>query len=212
MNARAVFLQARSEAFAEPPLPSLAAQLAAEHRARQHRMGNAPRLVTVLIPEPQRDPEPPAYLTPEEKRQFRIERARHKMRVKYPRPEGVERRIFVREILEFTAAYYGTTVFELKSKRRAAPTVRARHVASYLCRTLTAESFPQIGRALNRDWTTIIYAAQKVGIQVGAALPVNTGTWSKIHRRISPRYLKYTVEKDDALAAEIEAIEREVRA
>ena len=37
-----------------------------------------------------------------------------------------------------------------------------RHIAAYLARKLTQNSLPDIGRVMDRDHTTILYAVEKV--------------------------------------------------
>lgn len=63
----------------------------------------------------------------------------------------------VRLIAETTAEYYEFKYTELLSQRRAAPLVRARHVAFALSRRLTSKTFPSIGRVFGRDHTTVIH-------------------------------------------------------
>lgn len=52
---------------------------------------------------------------------------------------------------------------ELLARRRGGPLIRARHVAMYLCTILTVRSLPEIGRAFNRDHSTILHARDKIG-------------------------------------------------
>lgn len=69
----------------------------------------------------------------------------------------------VRAIQDACCKYYGVTRNDLISQRRAARTVRARHVCMYLCRTETARSFPEIGRMFSgKDHTTVMLAVRKV--------------------------------------------------
>jgi chromosomal replication initiation ATPase DnaA len=59
--------------------------------------------------------------------------------------------LILRDICEVT----GLTADEIKSQRQTPELVRARHAAAWLAREATVHSFPQIGRVLNRDHTTI---------------------------------------------------------
>jgi hypothetical protein len=75
--------------------------------------------------------------------------------------------IRVNDILRAVCAFYGVTLIDLNSRRRTAALVRPRHVAMYLCRTLTLCSMAEIGRAMGeRDHTTVMHGAQKVAEQV----------------------------------------------
>lgn len=61
-----------------------------------------------------------------------------------------------------TIAETGVSVVEMDSPRRNAGSVRARWVAQWLCRQLTAASYPQIARAFGRDHSSIHHAVQRV--------------------------------------------------
>jgi len=61
------------------------------------------------------------------------------------------------------ANYYGLTTDILKSKKRSANITYPRHIAMYLCRILTEESFPRIGLEFGgRDHSTVIHAYEKI--------------------------------------------------
>jgi len=61
------------------------------------------------------------------------------------------------EIITATAKYFGLAKVEMLSARRQAELSFARHVAMYLCSTMTLRSLPFIGRALgDRDHTTAL--------------------------------------------------------
>lgn len=67
-----------------------------------------------------------------------------------------------------TAEYFGVTVNDLKSGRVDKITVRARHVAMFLCRHETTASLPKIGREFgNRDHTAVMYAIKKIDRELG---------------------------------------------
>lgn len=59
------------------------------------------------------------------------------------------------EVLVATAAAFGISVKELTSKARGRRIARARHAAVYVLRT-KGESYPSIGRVLDRDHSTIV--------------------------------------------------------
>ncbi|RMF80907.1 MAG: chromosomal replication initiator protein DnaA, partial [Nitrospirae bacterium] len=71
--------------------------------------------------------------------------------------------VSLERIQEVVASHYGVRPAELRSKRRTAAIATPRHVAMYLCRTLTSHSLPEIGRAFGgRDHTTVLHACRKV--------------------------------------------------
>jgi len=94
-----------------------------------------------------------------------------------------ERRVTLRQIIAATAEEFGVTVPGILSRRQTRRYSDPRAVAMYLARMLTNHSLPEIGRALDRDHTTVL-----------------TGS-----RRIAER-----MTHDSALAARADAIERRV--
>jgi hypothetical protein len=69
----------------------------------------------------------------------------------------------IERIQASVAKFYGLAATDLLSARQFAKVVRPRHVAMYLCRTLTPRSFPEIGRLFgNRDHTTILHGVNKI--------------------------------------------------
>jgi len=67
----------------------------------------------------------------------------------------------------------GVTRNELLSARKPAKFVHARHIAMYLAREYTTLSFPQIGRAMNKDHTTVYYVANKLANRSRGATMMN---------------------------------------
>jgi chromosomal replication initiator protein len=66
-------------------------------------------------------------------------------------------------VLRATARYFRMPVDKLLGPDRHASVARARHVAMYLARKLTGDSFPELGSAFgSRDHTTVIAAVGKV--------------------------------------------------
>jgi chromosomal replication initiator protein len=64
----------------------------------------------------------------------------------------------VAEILHIVALYFGISERDICSNRRFKEIVFARHVTFYLCRHLTLNSLPEIGRRLHgRDHTTVMH-------------------------------------------------------
>lgn len=61
------------------------------------------------------------------------------------------------------ANYYNVTVEDLKSKKRVANIAFPRHIAIYLSRNLTDESFPRIGMEFGgRDHSTVMSSCEKI--------------------------------------------------
>ena len=93
---------------------------------------------------------------------------------KYQRPpaaklEAVSRkwlekrpRVSIAAIIEAVSAETGVDIFEIKGPVRGQPIVLARHIAAHLAVKHTGLSLPQIGRALNRDHSTVLYADRRV--------------------------------------------------
>jgi hypothetical protein len=81
-------------------------------------------------------------------------------------PEAIGRRgapINSGDVLHATATFFGYPASELTGQNRHASLTRARHIAMYLARKVTGESYPEIGRAFgNRDHTTVIDATRKI--------------------------------------------------
>ncbi len=56
----------------------------------------------------------------------------------------------------------GWSIQDLLGPRRSRPLSRARHIAFYLCKTLRSDlSLPAIGKALNKDHTSVLDALKK---------------------------------------------------
>ena len=72
------------------------------------------------------------------------------------------RRITPERIMKVVASHYDLKVAELKGKSRAHVVSRPRQVAMYLSRKHTDHSFPEIGRAFDKDHTTVIAACRKL--------------------------------------------------
>jgi chromosomal replication initiation ATPase DnaA len=68
----------------------------------------------------------------------------------------------VTDVMRVCAKYYGVSVFDLQSKARTHPLVWQRQIAVYLCRIITGQSFPHIGRKFKKDHTTAMHAHWKI--------------------------------------------------
>ncbi len=70
-------------------------------------------------------------------------------------------------IIATVAVEFGVTELDMRSARRGAQIVRARHVAMYLARNLTLRSYPQIAHAFgNRDHTTAMYGVRRADQEI----------------------------------------------
>ncbi len=66
------------------------------------------------------------------------------------------------EIMDLVARSCGVTKAELSSRSRRRRVVQPRQLAMYLCRKYTNASLKEIGRAFDRDHTSVIYAIEVV--------------------------------------------------
>jgi chromosomal replication initiator protein len=68
-----------------------------------------------------------------------------------------------KDILHAVAMYYGLAVTQLQGPERFPSITRGRHVAMYLAKKLTTESYPELGMLFgNRDHTTVVGAVKKI--------------------------------------------------
>ena len=69
----------------------------------------------------------------------------------------------IQKIQKIVADYYSITVDDLKGKKRVAKVSLPRHIAIYLCRNMTDESFPRIGMEFGgRDHSTVMNSCEKI--------------------------------------------------
>lgn len=68
-----------------------------------------------------------------------------------------------RQVMEMVGKYYKISVAEIESPSRKAPVVHARHVAVYLMREISGDSWKHIGNQCgDRDHTSMMHAHQKI--------------------------------------------------
>ena len=72
----------------------------------------------------------------------------------------------VDEIVEQVADYYNLSPEALRGRGRSKQVAVPRQIAMFLAREETQASFPQIGAALGRDHTTILYGYEKIKEQI----------------------------------------------
>ena len=63
----------------------------------------------------------------------------------------------IHDCIAHVAEKHGLTVADIKQKCRVSKLVRARHEAMYEARKRTGKSFPILGRAFDRDHSTIMH-------------------------------------------------------
>lgn len=73
------------------------------------------------------------------------------------------RRVTPAEIIKLVARHYGLKVSEIKSRTNSRQIVFPRQVAMYLCKQLTALSYPEVGKHFNdKHHSTVMYAVEKI--------------------------------------------------
>jgi chromosomal replication initiator protein len=78
-------------------------------------------------------------------------------------------------IKQVTADYFGITTDELVSTRRDKRIAVPRHVAMYLCRTLTNISYPDIGKAFGgKHYSTVMYSCDQIAGEIGRQADIST--------------------------------------
>ena len=76
---------------------------------------------------------------------------------------GEENRVVPSDILKAVASHYGLRVSDMKAKSNAKPIAFPRQVAMYLCRKMTALSYPEIGRIFNdKHHSTVMHSVEKI--------------------------------------------------
>ena len=70
--------------------------------------------------------------------------------------------VTVRDIQKKVAERFSLTVKKLKEHRNTHTVSTPRHIAMYLARELTPESFPEIGRQFGFDHASVVYACKKI--------------------------------------------------
>lgn len=70
------------------------------------------------------------------------------------------------KIVEKVAAKYGVSVDDIYSKKKSGNISNARHISIYLMRRLSELSYPQIGKVLNRDHSTIMASHRIIDTEV----------------------------------------------
>ena len=72
------------------------------------------------------------------------------------------RQITLPNIQKVVTTYYSLKANDLTGKSRAANIAKPRQLAMFISRTLTKHSLPEIGRAFERDHSTVMHACRKI--------------------------------------------------
>jgi chromosomal replication initiator protein len=93
--------------------------------------------------------------------------------------------ITIEDIQRAAARYYDVELADLIGKGRSKEVVVARQVAMYLCRELTANSFPDIGQRFGgKDHSTVMHACDKIGDMVKQGDPEALGAINDIREKL----------------------------
>lgn len=80
-----------------------------------------------------------------------------------PGDRAPSHRLLPADIRRVVTTFFNVTDQELDRRDRRGGIARIRQIAFYLCRTRTAQSLPEIGRAFHRDHTTILHGVKRIG-------------------------------------------------
>lgn len=74
----------------------------------------------------------------------------------------IPHRLLPADIRRVVTTFFAVTDKELDGRSRSGSIARIRQIAFYLCRTRTAQSLPEIGRAFKRDHSTILHGVRRI--------------------------------------------------
>lgn len=78
-------------------------------------------------------------------------------------PAQATHRITVAAVQDVVGAHFGLTKGQLLSRDRRRSIARPRQIAMYLAKTMTQQSYPNLGRRFgSRDHTTVMHAVRRV--------------------------------------------------
>ena len=80
--------------------------------------------------------------------------------------DDLDKKITPEKIIDYVSQKYGISEKEIKSRNRTQEIARARHICIYIMRKLTDASYPNIGKILLRDSSTVISAYNSIDEQV----------------------------------------------
>lgn len=79
---------------------------------------------------------------------------------------GGKKRVTIEMVQSCVEEYYKVDHKELVGKKREKRIAHPRQVAMYLCRDLTEETLKSVGKAFNRDHTTVMHSCDLIGDQI----------------------------------------------
>lgn len=74
----------------------------------------------------------------------------------------MKNRVLCSDAIRAAATYYGLHPATLAQSSREMRVVRARHLAMYVARVASGQSYPSIARNFDRDHTTVLFGVRKV--------------------------------------------------
>jgi chromosomal replication initiator protein len=95
-------------------------------------------------------------------------------------------KVEVETIIEVVGEHYSIAVIDILGKKRNREIVAPRQIAMYLAREMANMSYPDIGRAFGRDYTTVIHSYEKVRADVQRDSSIRSAI-SDIRSRIHAR-------------------------
>lgn len=142
-------------------------------------------------PEPEPEPTPEPTLTPEEiaaadeaKRQARIAEIEREIEILFEEAAALHRTPTVREIMLTVCDREGIPVKEMLSQGRNRRLTTLRHEIMYLAASMTLLSLPTIGRAMNRDHTSVLHGIREHAARNNLRLPRGMAFRSKIQAQL----------------------------
>jgi chromosomal replication initiator protein len=84
----------------------------------------------------------------------------------YSTAEADPIKVDVETIIQVVADHYKTKVSDILGKKRNKEIVAPRQIAMYLAREMGSMSYPDIGRAFGRDYTTVIHSYEKIKTEI----------------------------------------------
>ena len=115
---------------------------------------------------------------------------------KKAKPERNRQMSNIATVYKETALHYDISIMEMKSKRRAKGSVRARHVAWHIAYTMLGLSYPDIARTAGRDHTSVMHGVKKIKTLLETDCDLMDEVWA-IENKIK---LSSTVSKKQARA------------
>ncbi len=84
----------------------------------------------------------------------------------YSTAEADPIKVDVETIIQVVADHFKTKVSDILGKKRNKEIVAPRQIAMYLAREMGSMSYPDIGRAFGRDYTTVIHSYEKIKTEI----------------------------------------------